>query len=127
MKSRKAKSYPRKCAVKFCRRKVHKSEKSPICSRHRARRWKERYPLRYSFNKLRNRARERGHEFLLTFKHYEKFALESGYAEGKGKTAESFSINRIDENRGYSVDNIECITLSENSSHHAKLPDDYPF
>jgi hypothetical protein len=127
MKGDKPKTYPRKCATKFCRSKVQKTEKSPICSRCRARRWKERYPLKYSFNKLRNRAGERGHEFLLTFEDYEKFALESGYAKRKGKTAESFSINRINPDRGYEVDNIECITLSENSSHHAKLPDDYPF
>jgi hypothetical protein len=85
--------YPRKCATKYCRRRVQKSEKSPICSRCRARRWKERYPLRYSFNKLRWRAKERGHAFKLTFEQYERFALASGYAENKGKTAESFSID----------------------------------
>ena len=83
--------------------------------------------MHYSFNKLRNRAKERGHAFHLTYEQYEQFALSSGYAERKGKTAESFSINRIDPERGYEVDNIECITLSENSSCHNKLPEDYPF
>lgn len=110
-----AKKYPIKCATKFCRNRVGKAEKSPICGKCRARRWKERHPLRYSFNKLRYRAKERGHVFKLTFEQYQRFALASGYAENKGKTAESFSIDRIDPERGYELDNIRCVTLSENS------------
>jgi hypothetical protein len=94
---------------------------------HRARQWRERYPLHYSFNKLKNRAKERGHAFHLTLAEYEQFALESGYAERKGKTAESFTIDRIEENRGYSVDNIRCLTLSENSSHKPKSYPGDPF
>jgi hypothetical protein len=127
MKDEKPKTYPRKCATKFCRKRVQKTEKSPICSRCRARRWKKRYPLRYSFNKLRNRARERGHAFSLTFEEYEEFAISSGYAARKGKTAESFSIDRIDSTQGYYRDNIRCLTLSENSSYHNKPREDDPF
>ena len=79
------------------------------------RRWRERNPLRYFFNKLRYRARERGKVFSLTFEYYCKLVRASGYLEKKGKTATSLSIDRIDEKLGYVPGNVQVITLSENS------------
>lgn len=107
--------YPFKCATKFCRRLVHKTGKSPFCARCRSRRFKEKFPLKYSFNKLKQRARERGHAFNLTYDQYEKFAVESGYALDKGKQPTSLSIDRIEGSKGYEVGNIRVLTLSENT------------
>jgi hypothetical protein len=83
-----------KCRTKFCRGGTFKQHHSPYCSKCRSRRFKERHPLKYSFGKLRARAKERGHAFTLTFADYEAFAKQTGYAELKGKTKHSLSINR---------------------------------
>lgn len=76
---------------------------------------KEKDPLKYSFLHLKHRARQRGHEFTLTLEEYRAFALKSGYAEAKGKTATSLSIDRKDETKGYSADNIRAISLRGNT------------
>jgi len=104
-----------KCRTPFCLGRRTKSGHSPYCAKCRARRFKEKHPLKYFFNKLRSRARERGHEFTLTFLEYEHFATTSGYAALKGKTKYSLSLNRKDPERGYHADNIEAVTLSMNT------------
>lgn len=80
--------------------------------------------MKYAFNILRGRARQRGHSFDLTFAEYESFALQTGYAELKGKTKHSLSIDRKNPALGYHRDNIRAITLSLNSRlRFAKMPD----
>lgn len=46
---------------------------------------------------------------------FKKFCVGTGYAELKGKTASSLSIDRVDETRGYEPGNIQILTLSDNS------------
>lgn len=104
-----------KCRTKFCRGVTSKTGHSPYCSKCRSRKWKAVNPLRYSYIKLKNRAKERGHEFTLTFEDYQRFAVETGYDKLKGKEGHSLSINRKDATRGYHADNIEAISLSMNS------------
>lgn len=70
--------------------------------------------MRYFWNLLKSRARERGKPFGLSFDDYRNFALSSGYFERKGKGSECLSIDRIDDQRGYFKDNIRAITLGEN-------------
>jgi hypothetical protein len=80
--------------------------------------------MKYSFGKLKHRAKERGHEFSLSLEDYEKFARETGYAELKGKTKHSLSIHRKNNSRGYHMDNISAVTLSVNSRlQWANIPD----
>jgi hypothetical protein len=106
-----------KCRTKFCRGITTPGGRSPYCGKCRSRRWKAVSPLKYCYAKLRNRAKERGHEFLLTFGEYEEFAKKTGYdkRENRGKTKYSLSIHRIDGKRGYVASNIAAITLSINS------------
>jgi hypothetical protein len=59
-------------------------------------------------------AKRRGKEFTLTLKQFEEFCNKTGYDEKKGITADSLTVDRIKDHLGYSVDNIQAITLSEN-------------
>jgi hypothetical protein len=111
---RKAKHVVR-CRTKFCRGLSWPNGHSPYCSRCRSRRFKEAHPLKYSFGKLRARAKERGHAFGLTFEDYHTFAIQTGYDKLKGKTRHSLSINRKQNHLGYTRDNIEAVSLSLNS------------
>jgi hypothetical protein len=104
-----------KCAIKYCRGRVTERDRSNICAKHRSRQFKERYPLKYAYAHLRSRARERDKSFELSFEQYEAFAKETGYDLLRGKHSWSLSIHRKDNARGYSIDNIEAVTLGHNS------------
>ena len=113
-----------KCRTKFCRGIVLPTSHSPYCGKCRSRRFSELHPLKYAYGKLKHRAIERGHAFELTFEQFSKFAIETGWLEKKGKTAQSLSINRIRNHEGYHVGNIEAVTLSWNSKlQFAPIPD----
>lgn len=104
------------CRSRNCRGLVHqKKEHSPFCSRCRRNRWKIKFPLHYSFSNFRKRARQRGKDFSLTREQYVAFAIKTDYARLRGKTSLSLSIDRKDDSRGYSADNIQAISLRENS------------
>lgn len=104
----------KRCQTKRCRGFAYGNCRSQYCSKCRTRRWKEKNPLKYCFNKLRNRAKERGHEFKLAFEEYCEFALKTDYFKLKGRTKYALSIHRKDDTKGYEKDNIEALTLSEN-------------
>ena len=118
-----AKKRPTRCQTKFCLGIAMPNAHSPFCARCRMRRFKAAHPLQYSFGKLRARAKERGHEFSLTFEDYCEFAKTTGYDKLKGKTAQSLSINRKNPSLGYEKTNVEAVTLSMNSRlRYAPLP-----
>lgn len=100
------------CNRKGCRKPCPPGRKS--CGRCRGREWAERYPLKYAFRNLRGNAKRRGIPFLLTLAEFEKFAIESEYITHRGRTALGYTIDRIDETRGYEVGNIQVLTNSEN-------------
>lgn len=87
---------------------------------HKMREFKERYPLKYHFNLLKCGAKRRGKPVLLTFDEYQKLARESGYDEKRGKEANSLTLDRIDSEGPYSIDNLRVSTQSENSTKNNK-------
>jgi len=105
----------KRCKAADCFRLQSKTGKSGYCNPCRTARWKESDPFGYAFAKLKFRAKERGHEFKLTLLEYKQICHVSGYIEGKGKTGESLSLDRIDPKKGYEIGNLRVITLSANS------------
>ena len=107
---------PGACRVRGCRAHVSPGTcNGRFCRRCRDRRFKLRQPLSYAFQKLRSNARRRGHEFTLTCAEFARFCGATGYLESAGKLPGSTSIDRIDSARGYSLDNLQVLTLRENS------------
>lgn len=112
-----------KCITPYCRGVRTPAAKSSFCGKCRTRRFKAAHPLRYSFSKLKSRAKERGKPFKLTFAEYQAFAVQTGYDKLKGKTKQSLSIHRKDDRLGYVAGNIAAVTLSDNSRlKYAALP-----
>ena len=75
---------------------------------------KEANPYRLSYTRLRGHAKARGKEFNLTFEQFTEFCIASNYLNCKGIKKESYHIDRIDENKGYTIDNIQLLTNIEN-------------
>lgn len=61
-----------------------------------------------------NNAKRRGKEFTLTIEYFTKLVKENDYMRKRGTTAKSLQIDRMDETKGYTDDNVRCITLRQN-------------
>lgn len=85
-----------------------------ICYACKTRRYAKRNPVRYAFQKLRCNARRRGKDFDLTFEQFNQFYIRFDYMKKKGITSTAYHIDRIDENKGYTINNIQLLTNQEN-------------
>jgi hypothetical protein len=73
-------------------------------------------PVSNAYRNLKSHAKQRKIPFHLTRIQFEEFCLMTGYVlENRGKTKTSFSIDRIQSHIGYTPENIQVLTLSENT------------
>lgn len=45
---------------------------------------------------------------------FKQFCVETKYMDVKGREKDNYHIDRIDENKGYHIDNIQILTNTEN-------------
>ena len=69
-------------------------------------------------------AKRRGKEFTITLEEFTQFCKETNYIAGAGRSSASYHIDRIDETKGYSIDNIQTLTNAENSKKYLKYSKD---
>lgn len=100
------------CITPYCL-KSHQPDCS-ICFSCEKQNYRKKNPLKYAYQVLKNNAKRRKKDFSLTFEEFKLFAEKNDYMNKKGTRSKSFQIDRIDESRGYHVNNIQCITLKEN-------------
>lgn len=105
----------KKCIVKFCRHKVPLHHHSDKCGKHKSQAYKILHPIKYTFNKIKQRAKERGHEFTLTIEEFTQFVNSTEYMERKGRSKYSLSIDRKNPTEGYHIWNIRVLPYGENS------------
>ena len=118
------KNNPNKCATKYCRRD---KKQGKVCCRCYWRKVKADDIVRYTYYYVKNNAKRRKKEFLITLHQFREFCEESGYIESKGKQRWSMSIDRIDNEKGYSIDNIRLLSLGLNSAKGSLDLSDVPF
>ncbi len=87
-----------------------------ICNTCRTANYTKKNPARRIFLDLRSSAKKREIQFNLTFEQFKKFILKTDYLEGRGREADSLTIDRIHEELGYFIGNMQVITKSENST-----------
>ncbi len=67
------------------------------------------------FHNLKKSARRRKIEFKLTIDQWRAFCAVTGYARDRvGRRGQRLSVDRVDPKRGYSYDNIQALTVSDN-------------
>jgi hypothetical protein len=101
-----------KCKNKRCTREAHK--RHTLCAPCRYKMQKTKYPVKRAYFTLRSNAQRRGKEFTLTLADFTAFCNSCNYITNKGIRSASSTVDRIDEERGYSADNIQCLTNAEN-------------
>lgn len=109
----------KKCRVKYCRRPARKH--SSLCTTCDKKLWRKKYPMKAAFQTLRQNSRRRGKVFMLTFEEFKKFCYKTNYIAGKGRSKESYSIDRVKNDNGYLLSNIRVLTVSENSRKGKKV------
>jgi hypothetical protein len=77
--------------------------------------WRKNNIEKSTYLNLKNNAKRRGKDFDLDFKDFCKFANKFSYFAGKGIKKESLHIDRINEKLGYTIENIQILTNSENA------------
>lgn len=107
-----------KCASTQCRNRAAKCRRK--CHRCRKCEWRERHPFRSQFARLRDKARERGILFALSFADFFLFAIETEYVTRTGNERGSITVDRIINNRGYELGNIQPLTREENAIKRSK-------
>lgn len=98
------------CAVKNCTNDAQ----GKLCSTCRSRKSRLADPVRYAFNNLKNRAKQRGKIFTITLVQFREFCHGVTYIGFAGRSAKSYSIDRIKEECGYHIDNIQVKQLGDN-------------
>lgn len=106
-----------KCQTKYCSNKAVRGKQCNTCA---SRKYRKGNPFRYCYQTLKDNAKRRGKEFSITFEDFKKFAVKNKLLMGKGRTKDSYTIDRKDNDKGYSYDNIQVLSLSMNSSKGAR-------
>lgn len=101
------------CCAHGCTRKIDRS-KDRFCPKHRKRYQKETDPVRYTYNFIKNNAKRRGKPFEITLDQFAEWCKETDYINRKGTKKTSFTIDRIDASKGYTLDNIQILTNEQN-------------
>lgn len=102
-----------KCIIKGCKREKRKGGKH--CNTCSGRLWRKNNPMRAAYNNLKSNSAKRNIEFNLTFEEFKKFCVKTQYIQGKGRTKESYSIDRKEPTIGYVYDNLQILTVSDNA------------
>lgn len=92
-----------------------RDRKNSTCQYCATKRYRQKHPIRAVYTSLRNNAKRRGKEFNLTLEQFEAFAVKTKLLYKRGRSKDSHTVERIDPTRGYVIDNIAMLTLSENS------------
>lgn len=104
---------PDLCATKYCRNLI--APKSKLCHKCIKRKYRDKHPVRYAYQTLKQNAKRRGKHFSLTLEEFRQFCEASDYIIRKGVKKTCLTIDRIDASKGYTADNIQALSLTENS------------
>lgn len=103
--------YAKRC--KTCKRKPRARGRAE-CNPCRNTRRRSADPVRTAWENLKSNAKKRGKIFTITLGYFRRFCRRSDYMAGKGRTAESYTVDRIREDLGYVPGNLQVLKNAEN-------------
>lgn len=98
------------CTARGCANKC----KGKLCNTCRCRKSRIEDPVRYAFNNLKNRAKQRGVVFTITLDQFRDWCTKVTYIGFSGRSSESFTIDRKHNDVGYHIDNIQVMKKVDN-------------
>lgn len=85
-------------------------------------RYDEKHPFKNKWYKMRYRAKKRKISFELEYEEFRDWCLEQQLQGKTGRTANDLSVDRIRSWEGYNINNLQVLTVSENSQKHILPP-----
>lgn len=85
-----------------------------FCNSCYTKKYRKNNPVKASFYNLKNNAKRRGKKFNLTFEEFKEFAVRVDLISNSGRKKHSYHIDRIDEEKGYTKDNIQLLQNTYN-------------
>jgi len=102
----------KKCAN--CKRR-DRAAKRRLCHPCRNKKRRNADPVRTSYENLKFNATRRDKPFTITLAYFRKFCYRTDYMQGKGRTADSYTVDRIKEWLGYVPGNIQKLKNGDNT------------
>lgn len=99
-----------KCKTPYCRHEVS----GGYCSTCRVKKWRKKNPVKYAYHNLKTSARNRNILFTITFEDFKEWCTKVNYIGRKGKGAEHYTVDRIHNDMGYHLDNIQIMKKRDN-------------
>ena len=88
------------------------------CSKHRS--WDYRFKPYTLYHRKKGHAKAKGKPFNWTYEEFKEFCEETGFIELKKKDPYNWTIDRIDELRGYEKGNVQVLRRSYNAIKYQK-------
>ncbi len=101
------------CCAHSCKNKPN-ARKRGLCHKHYAILRRISDPVYDRYFNFRGNAKRRGKEFSITLLEFRNFCEETGYIVAKGMRGSRCSIDRIDNAKGYHIDNIQILSMRKN-------------
>jgi hypothetical protein len=111
---------PRYCKTKYCTNALSKKGKSPYCGKCRSRRYREKHPLYSTYLIKKYNAKRDGISFTVTYDEWYGYCMKTGYIELKGQEPTSQVIDRKLPELGYTISNMQPLTVVENGRKSVK-------
>ncbi|MDO7849919.1 hypothetical protein Q5H92_26405 [Hymenobacter sp. M29] len=104
------------CKTPGCCRQAYRAKSGSFayCNPCRAEREKARDLVAWAYRKLKSNAKGRGCFFDLTLDEFRAFCYETQILLGRGRTAQSYHVDRIIDADGYTAGNLQKLTNTEN-------------
>jgi hypothetical protein len=116
--------------MKYCSTKCRRdNNKNNIAYRNSGKNSRKKKPMLYSLNSIKGRAKKRGLEFTLKLEdvivpeYCPILGIKLEHSTGHGGKIHSPSIDRIDNARGYTPDNIQVISTLANQMKSSATPE----
>lgn len=99
------------CNICKRRKRLKHRTKCGVCANNH---WRQSDPIRTSYNNLKFNAKRRKKIFTITLAYFRRFCYRTNYIAGKGRSADSYTVDRKIEELGYIPGNLQRLTKSEN-------------
>lgn len=103
----------RECCAYGCKSKPH-PKKVGLCHKHYSIYRRVKDPVYDRYVNFKRNALRRKKEFSITLHQFRKFCAETGYIIKKGMRGAKCTIDRIRNNEGYHIGNIQILTMKAN-------------
>jgi hypothetical protein len=110
--------------LKHCKHGCGSTDLAPQrreCYKCRSENIRKRKPVDMCYYWLKKSAKKRHYEFSITLDWFREWVKQNGYMEGRGRTADGLTVDRIRNEEGYTPDNLQVLTKSDNSSKYWNL------